>query len=62
LNSRRIKISFNTLNDTNLTIIKKDNISLTNQRIKEVMKKVIRDFEKKETESKQRAALLVLNS
>jgi hypothetical protein len=62
LNPRRIKISFNTINDHNHTIINKDNISLTNQRVKEVMKKVIRDFEKKETESKQRAALLVLNS
>ena len=62
MNPRRIKISFNTINDHNHTIINKDNISLTNQRVKEVMKKVIRDFEKKETESKQRAALLVLNS
>lgn len=62
MKSRRIKISFSTINDGKYTVIKQADIAQTNQRIKTEMKSVVRVFEKKEAESKQKAALLVLNA
>lgn len=60
--SRRVKISFSTVNGERFNVIKKSDIAETNQRVKEKMKPVVRDYEKKETRSQQEAALLVLNS
>lgn len=60
--SKRIKISFKTVNDGKYTVIKKSDIDSINRRVKEEMKSVMRTYEKKETQSKQRAALLVLNA
>lgn len=60
--SRRVKISFQTVNDGKYTVIKNSAIAETNQRVKVAMKEVVRVYEKKETESQQRAALLVLNA
>jgi hypothetical protein len=60
--SRRIKISFQTVNDGKYTIIDNRAIAETNKRVKAAMKEVVRDYEKKETESQQSAALLVLNA
>lgn len=42
--------------------ISQSKIAEANERVREVMKDVIRDFEKKEVQSLQKAALLVLNS
>jgi hypothetical protein len=60
--SKRVKISFQTVNEGKYTVIKSSAIAETNIRVKSVMKEVVRDYEKKETESQQRAALLVLNA
>ncbi|MGV3612448.1 MAG: hypothetical protein ACO1N0_15930 [Fluviicola sp.] len=60
--SKRVKITFATVNDGNYSVIKKSDIAETNQRVKEAMKDVVRTYEKKETQSQQQAALLVLNA
>lgn len=60
--SKRVKITFDTVNDGKYTIINKSAIAETNQRVKVAMKDVVRSFEKKETQSQQQAATLVLNA
>lgn len=60
--SKRVKISFATVNDGKYTIIKKSAIAESNERVKKAMKVVVRSYEKKETQSQQQAAMLVLNS
>jgi len=62
LSSKRVKISFKTVNAENYTIIKKSEIAQSNSRIKVVMKEIVREYEKKEIRSQQQAALLVLNA
>jgi hypothetical protein len=60
--SKRVKISFETVNEGKYTIISNRDIADTNKNVKAIMKDVVRTYEKKETESQQSAALLVLNS
>jgi len=60
--TKRVKISFATVNEGRYTIIDKSAIAETNERVKEAMKDVVRSFEKKETQSKQQASMLVLNA
>ncbi len=60
--SKRVKVSFETVNEGKYSIIRNSAIAETNQRVKAVMKDVVRDYEKKETKSQQSAALLVLNA
>ena len=60
--SKRVKISFATINEGKYTVIENSVIAETNQRVKEAMKDVVRSFEKKETQSQQQAATLVLNA
>ena len=62
VSSKRVKISFKSVNDGNFTTINRSDIAETNHRIKEAMKDVVREYEKKETRSQQQAALLVLNA
>ncbi len=62
MSSKREKISFESVNGGNYKVIDKSAISQANQRVKEEMKTVVREYEKKETVSKQMAAKLVLNS
>lgn len=62
MNSKRVKISFESVNGDNYTVIDKSVIDAANTRIKEAMKVVVRDFEKKEKISQQQAAMLVLNA
>ena len=57
-----MKISFKSVNGDEYTAIKKSDIAETNQRVKEAMKDVVREYEKNETRSQQQAAILVLNS
>lgn len=60
--TKRVKISFATVNEGRYTIIDKSAIAETNERVKEAMKDVVRSFEKKETQSQQQASMLVLNA
>lgn len=62
MSSKRVKISFETINAGNYTVIDKNDIAATNQRVKEVMKDVVRKYEKNATISKQNASKLVLNA
>jgi hypothetical protein len=62
LNSKRVKISFETVNQGNIIEIKSSDIHATNQRVKIAMKQVVRKFEKNDTLSNQQASKLVLNS
>lgn len=62
MSSKRVKISFQTVNDGRYTVIKNSTIAETNQRVKAAMKEVVRVYEKKEKESQQKAALLLLNA
>ncbi len=59
---RRIKITFSTINEGNYTIINLKDLAESNKQVREAMKTVVRDFEKKEAQSQQEAALLVLNA
>ncbi len=60
--SKRVKISFQQVNLGKLSPISDSVIDESNNRIKKVMKGVVREYEKNETLSKQHAALVVLNS
>ena len=62
LTSKRIKISFSTVNKGKYTIISKDVIAEANKKIKAEMKQVIREFEKRQTKSQQQAARLTFNA
>jgi len=62
LSSKRVKISFGTVNEGKITVISKSSIAETNNRVKAAMKDVVRTYEKKESRSQQEAALLVLNA
>lgn len=60
--SKRVKISFETVNEGKYTVIDKSAIAESNERVKKAMKNVVRTHEKKESQSQQQAATLVLNS
>ena len=49
--SKRVKITFERVNEGNYTIIDSKEIFNINQRIKKEMEPIIRDFERKEFES-----------
>lgn len=49
--SERVKITFDSINRGNYTVITPKDIYEINQRIKEEMQPIIRDFERKEFES-----------
>lgn len=59
---KRVKITFSTINGDNYSVINLKDLAESNKRVKEAMKSVVRDFEKKEAQSQQEAALLVLNA
>lgn len=60
--TKRIKISFATSNQGKIVTIKRSDIAKTNERVKEAMKTIVRDFDKKETLSQRQASELVLNA
>jgi len=62
LSTKRIKITFGSINAGKITHIEKSDIAESKKRIKDEMESVVRDFEKKETRSKQDAEGLILNS
>lgn len=62
LESKRVKISFGTVNEGKITVIDKTSIAETNSRVKTTMKSVVRTYEKKESKSQQEAGMLVLNA
>lgn len=49
--SKRVKITFETINKDNYSIISPKEIAEINERIKKEMTPIIRDFERKEFES-----------
>lgn len=49
--SKRVKITFETINKSNYTIIEPKEIAEINERIKKEMSPIIQDFERKEFES-----------
>ena len=60
--TKRIKISFATSNQGKIVTIQRSEIAKTNERVKEAMKTIVRDFDKKETLSQRQASELVLNA
>lgn len=50
--SKRIKITFNSINEGKFTIIPKSEIAEVNKRIKAEMKKIIRNITKKQNRCK----------
>jgi hypothetical protein len=60
--SKRVKISFSTVNEGKYTVINKATIAETNTRVKAAMKSVVRTHENNESKSQQGAAMLVLNA
>jgi hypothetical protein len=62
LASKRIKISFASSNQGKIVTIQRSEIAKTNERVKEAMKTIVRDFDKKETLSQRQASELVLNA
>jgi hypothetical protein len=59
--SKRIKISFNTINKDNLTIISKKEIAESNQILKENMKNVVRKHVKNQILSQQQSSKFIIN-
>lgn len=49
--SKRVKISFETVNRGNYTVISSEDIAETNKNIREAMLPVIREFKRKEFQS-----------
>ena len=62
MSSKRVKISFSSINEGKITVLPKQGIAEANQAVKVAMTQAVREFEKKETKSLQAAALLVLNA
>jgi hypothetical protein len=60
--SKRVKISFGTVNEGKYTVIDKGSIAETNGRVKVAMKDVVRKYDEMEIKSREDAALLVLNA
>ena len=58
--SRRVKISFETINENNYTIVDPNEVYASSNRMKINMVAKVRDFKKKEAQSIKDAALLVL--
>jgi len=54
--SKRVKITFERINEGNYTIIDSKEIFHINERIKKEMTPIIRDFERKEFESRLQAS------
>lgn len=62
METKRIKISFNTINKGKCTVINRSEIAEVNRIIRGEMKGVVRAFEKNENISQKNAAKLVLNA
>jgi hypothetical protein len=62
MSTKRIKISFSSINQGKISEIPRQSIIDANQAVKSAMTQAVREFEKKETKSLQDAALLVLNA
>jgi predicted NBD/HSP70 family sugar kinase len=62
LATKRVKISFASSNQGKIVTIQRSEIAKTNERVKEAMKAVVREFDKKETQSQRQASELVLNA
>ncbi len=60
--TKRIKISFSSSNQGKIVTIQRSEIAKTNERVKEAMKTVVREFDIKETQSQRQASELVLNA
>ena len=60
--SKRIKLSFSSVNEGKYTVISHSDISEVNRQVKDEMKEVVREYEKKESTSQKDASKLVLNA
>lgn len=61
MSTKRIKISFKSVNEGKYTIISNADISQSSNRIKTAMKGVVREHEKRQVLSQKEASKLVLN-
>lgn len=61
MSTKRIKISFETVNNGKYTIIEAADMSVTSTRIKSEMKEVVREHEKKQALSQKQASQLVFS-
>lgn len=62
MESKRIKISFSSVNEGKYTVISRSDISEVNRRVKDEMKTIVKEFERNESISQKDAAKLVLNA
>lgn len=60
--SKKIKISFETINTGIVTEIDSHGIAVSNQRIKNTMTDVVRQYKRNETNSIKHAGTLILNA
>lgn len=60
--SKRIKFSFSSVNSGKMTAIKAEDIAMSNQRIKNEMKLVVRKYKRNENASLIDARRLVINA
>ncbi len=61
MSTKRIKISFETVNNGRYTVIEAVDMSVTSTIIKSEMKEVVREHEKKQALSQKQASQLVLS-
>ncbi|MCB9231884.1 MAG: hypothetical protein H6581_09490 [Bacteroidia bacterium] len=62
MKSKREKITFETVNEGNYTLIDHTQIAQVNTRVKSVMKDVVKKYEKNQVKSRIQAQKLILNS
>jgi len=61
LSSKRIKISFESVNKGKYTVISATDIAQSSKRINSEMKEVVREHEKRQAMSQKEASKLILN-
>ena len=62
MSTKRVKITFHSVNAGKYTTISNQDLSASSQRIRTEMKDVVREYEKNETESLRAASELILNA
>lgn len=62
MSNRRTKISLSSVYSEPLNYITREEVIASNERVRKEMTEVVRDYEKKESQSIKQASKLVLNS
>lgn len=62
MGTKREKITLQSANEGKITTVSEKDIAQSKRRIKQGMKRVVREYDKKETESQKDASSLILNA